>query len=56
MHYPIRIFWYRTKEGIFMVDFYKKQGIEIFYNQLEKGIKNRLSYSNFIPVEQFIAV
>lgn len=53
---PIRVFWYRAKEGIFIVDVYTKQNINNFYSQVERGYKKRGNYSGFVFLEDFISV
>lgn len=53
---PIRIFWYKAKEGIFIVDVYTKQKINNFYSQIDEGYKKRGNYSGFVFLGDFISV
>ena len=56
IHYPVRIIWYRIKEGIFIVDVYNKGGMKNFYRKIDERLINRNSYTNFVPLQEFINV
>ena len=55
-HYEIRVFWYETREGKFIVDFFFKGNSEIenFYKRLKRNMITRDSYRNYAFLEDNI--
>jgi len=55
-HNPIRVFWFRDGNSLFIVDIYCKNDLDAFYSKIRNGRITKANYTSFVDLKSIIVL